>query len=135
MNMLNDVVLCANQRIRGFWRRHSFRRAVRHLRANAQKFGADALRITVNLTLLDDRVLLSIHNEGAPIAPVVRDRMFTLPQRTGGVDLTRHDVGLRLVQSVAEIHGGSVIVDSDVGRGTTFSLNLPIDCRRFVSGE
>jgi signal transduction histidine kinase len=135
MALAENIVLFSDHQFRGFWCMRSLKRAVRSLLSNAQKYGPENRPITITLTRFHHRVLLSIHNDGPPILPAIRDCMFRPPQRAGGVDLSRRDVGLPLVQSVAESHGGSIIVDSEAGRGTTFSLNLPIDCRPFVAGD
>jgi signal transduction histidine kinase len=135
MNLAENVVLFSDQKFLGFWCMRSLKRAVSSLLSNAQKYGAENHPITITLTGFANRVLLSVHNDGPPILPAIRDCMFRAPQRAGGVDLSRRDVGLPLAQSVAESHGGSIIVDSEAGRGTTFSLNLPIDSRPFVAGD
>jgi nitrogen-specific signal transduction histidine kinase len=41
-------------------------------------------------------------------------------------------MGLPFVKSVAESHGGSVAVDSSAATGTTFIIDIPVDCRPFV---
>jgi sensor histidine kinase regulating citrate/malate metabolism len=42
-------------------------------------------------------------------------------------------VGLQIIQIVAESHGGTIIFDSEKDRGTTFSMNLPIDSRQYIA--
>jgi signal transduction histidine kinase len=135
MHLMENVVLFADEKFCGFWCLRSLRRAVHNLLSNAQKYGCENRPITISLTRFEKRVVLAIHNEGAPILPAIRERMFRALPRFGGVNLARQDVGLPLVQAVAESHGGSVIVDSESGRGTRFSLNLPIDCRPFLGSD
>ena len=38
-------------------------------------------------------------------------------------------IGLPYVRAVAESHGGSIALDSTVERGTTFTIDIPQDCR------
>jgi len=69
-----------------------------------------------------NRVGFEVSDDGPGIAPEVRDRIFTpfFSLRAGGTGL-----GLALVQRVAHEHQGTVSVDSTVGRGTTFRVELP----------
>src|SRR5690606_35219011 len=69
-------------------------------------------------------VVLSVSDTGAGIAPAVRDRVFdpfftTKPpgQGTG--------LGLPTVQSLVRSHNGFLALDSEPGRGTTFTIYLP----------
>jgi signal transduction histidine kinase len=68
------------------------------------------------------RVAFEVGDNGPGIAADVRDRIFTpfFTMREGGTGL-----GLALVQRVIQAHKGTVSVDSAVGRGTTFRVELP----------
>lgn len=73
------------------------------------------------------RARIEVADTGVGIAPDVRARLFErlyqgeTSGRAGGLGL-----GLFIVQGIVGAHGGSVAVDSDVGRGTTFSIELPL---------
>jgi two-component system sensor histidine kinase HydH len=68
------------------------------------------------------RVGFEVSDDGPGIPPNVRERVFDpfFTSRKGGTGL-----GLALVQRVVEAHKGSVSVESEVGRGTTFRVELP----------
>lgn len=68
---------------------------------------------------------LSVHNAGA-IPASVRARMFE-PLEREGEERGDHNVGLGLfiVSQIVRAHGGTIAVDSDATRGTTFSVHLP----------
>jgi signal transduction histidine kinase len=70
-----------------------------------------------------DRVGFEVSDDGPGIPPELRERIFTpfFSAREGGTGL-----GLALVQRMVQAHQGTVTVDSEVGRGTTFRVLLPI---------
>jgi two-component system, NtrC family, sensor histidine kinase HydH len=68
------------------------------------------------------RVAFEISDNGPGIAPELRPHVFTpfVTSREGGTGL-----GLALVERVVRAHGGSVSVESEVGHGATFRVELP----------
>jgi signal transduction histidine kinase len=60
------------------------------------------------------------------------DRLFKRHQRIADIGVKGWGLGLPYVQSVAESHGGTVVVDSEAGRGTTFTVSIPMDARPYV---
>jgi two-component system, OmpR family, phosphate regulon sensor histidine kinase PhoR len=85
--------------------------------------------VCVRLHAAEGRAVLQVADtgEGIPAAelPRVFERFYRVDKararRTGGTGL-----GLAIVRHVAEAHGGSVRVDSELGRGTTFTVTLPV---------
>ncbi|NYE60694.1 signal transduction histidine kinase [Duganella sp. 1224] len=116
----------------GHWCRNSLHRAVENLLTNAIKYG-DGQQVRIKADTIRGRLMLSVHNDGAPIAADQRERIFAYLRREGeGKAGAGWGLGLPFVRSVAEGHGGSVSVDSAPGRGTTFILDIPLDCRPLV---
>ena len=72
-------------------------------------------------------VRIQIEDKGAGIPEGVRDRIFEafFTTKPGGSGL-----GLATVKSIIQQHGGSIAIDSLVGRGTTVSLMLPAAAHR-----
>jgi signal transduction histidine kinase len=70
----------------------------------------------------DDRVGFEVSDTGAGIGSEIRGQIFTpfFTMREGGTGL-----GLALVERVVQAHGGTVTVASEVGKGTTFRVDLP----------
>jgi signal transduction histidine kinase len=56
-------------------------------------------------------------------------------QREAARDAKGWGIGLPFVRNVAESHGGSVAVDSSPATGTTFLIDVPVDCRPFVGAD
>ena len=116
----------------GYWCRGSLRRALENLINNAIKYGdRGAVRIMARQTR--GRLMLSVRNEGNPIPEDQHDRIFEyLLRGSGPLAAAGWGIGLPFVKAVAEGHGGSVAVDSSPELGTTFLIDLPVDCRPFV---
>jgi signal transduction histidine kinase len=118
--------------IKGYWCRTSMKRALENLLSNAQKYGDLERVITVEVGSFDERMMLSVHNEGLPIPDQELWRLFQPFERMENVSVKGWGLGLPFVQSVAESHGGTVFADSAKERGTTFTVSLPIDARPYV---
>jgi signal transduction histidine kinase len=130
--LLGQQVKVEGEPISGYWCRASMKRVLENLLSNAQKYGDPSHPITVRISRVDGRMLLSIHNEGRPIEKAEMERLFKSFHRIEDVDVRGWGLGLPYVQNVAECHGGSVIADSGEGRGTTFTLSLPVDTRPYI---
>jgi len=101
------------------------RRAIRNLLENARRYGAG----TIELRLESDGrwARVRVDDRGPGVPPALRERIFEpfyrLPgasERDGGVGL-----GLALVKSIAERHGGSVRCEERPGGGASFVIELP----------
>jgi signal transduction histidine kinase len=76
-------------------------------------------------SLLDNsRVEITVEDNGAGIAPETIDKIFDpfFTTRDSGTGL-----GLSITSGIVAQHGGTITVDSAVGRGTTFTIRLPVD--------
>jgi two-component system heavy metal sensor histidine kinase CusS len=107
-----------------------FGRAVSNLVDNALRFTPAGGTIVISIASRPDRTEIAVTDTGGGIAaehlPRVFDRFYRAdPSRSSeGTGL-----GLALVKSIAELHGGSATVVSEVGRGTTVTLSLPNEPR------
>lgn len=119
----------------GFWSCDSLMRAVENLVSNAVKYG-DGKDITIKVDQTHGRLLLSVHNTGPVIAKEHQARIFQYLWRERESTAQRGwGIGLPFVQKVADSHGGSTVVDSSPASGTTFLIDIPIDCRPFADTE
>jgi len=103
-----------------------FGRAVSNLVDNAVRFTPDGGRIAISLATNTDQAEISVEDTGCGIAAEHISRIF---DRFYRVDASRSSegtgLGLALVKSIADLHGGSIAVTSEVGRGTRVTLKLP----------
>ncbi len=106
------------------------RRLIRNLLENARRYSTGA----INLELSQLRVgmqqlaVIQVHDRGPGVPPDQRERIFEpfyrlsgASERDGGVGL-----GLALVKSISERHGGSVRCESRPGGGASFVVELPV---------
>lgn len=116
----------------GYWCRDSLRRALENLINNAVKYGGGGV-VRIVAKENRNRLLLSVHNQGAPIPEGKIEGIFEYLRRERGVaSISGWGIGLPFVKAVAESQGGGVSVDSAVGRGTTFYIDLPLDSRVYA---
>jgi signal transduction histidine kinase len=91
----------------------------------AQAIGEKGGTITVSVQTQDDRVLLAVEDDGPGIPkdllPRIFDPFFTTKDVGEGSGL-----GLSIVHGIIERHGGHIEVESDVGKGTRFSISFPL---------
>jgi signal transduction histidine kinase len=115
-----------------FWDRDKLRRAVYNLLDNACKYSKHGSEITLRALSTHGRLQISVHNFGEPIPPEDQPTLFRPFRRTSQAQRSGKagwGLGLVQVQAIAEAHGGSVAVESDATRGTTFTLDLLRDIR------
>ncbi|WP_230021227.1 sensor histidine kinase KdpD [Massilia sp. Bi118] len=118
--------------VKGYWDRPALKRVLENLVSNALKYGSAGTPITITLDEAYGRMLLSVHNEGPPIPPDEQECIFQMYRRAESArtnDKQGWGIGLPYVRAVAESHGGSVGLDSSQERGTTFTVDLPVDAR------
>jgi signal transduction histidine kinase len=81
-------------------------------------------KITIATERTDGKVIVKIADDGPGIPPEVLPRIFDPFFTTKDVG-EGSGLGLSIVHGIVERHGGSISVDSEVGRGTTFTVTLP----------
>jgi signal transduction histidine kinase len=97
-----------------------------NLIGNALKGSPTNTTITIGAESTEHGVRLSVSDEGVGIAPAEIDHVFERFWRSGRTQ-TDHGrgLGLFIVKGIVEAHGGTVEVRSAVGKGSTFSFELP----------
>ena len=98
-----------------------------HAIGDAVKGTADKGRIRVSTRVLDDQVEIAIADSGKGIPLEVRSRIFDPFFTTKEVGKGTGQ-GLAIARTVVvEKHGGTLHFETELGRGTTFFIRLPID--------
>lgn len=103
--------------------------AIHNLIENAIRYSPENTRVQVTLDQLGDQARLEVKDQGPGIPPEDLDRIFerfyrvdpARSRQTGGTGL-----GLSIVRHILAQHGGQVLVDSQLGEGSSFTLLLPL---------
>jgi signal transduction histidine kinase len=103
------------------------RQVLFNLLANAVSFSPPGGAITFTAERQSDAVVFAVTDRGPGIPPDVQDRVFDWFETDSlGSHHRGTGLGLSLVRSFVELHGGTVELDSDIGRGTTVTCVFPL---------
>jgi signal transduction histidine kinase/putative methionine-R-sulfoxide reductase with GAF domain len=105
-----------------------------NLVGNAIKF-TDAGEVSIEAACLDGTFSVAVRDSGPGIAAADQAKIFgefqqvdnTPTRQKGGTGL-----GLAISKRIVEMHGGRIVVDSELGKGSTFTIRLPVHARAEV---
>src|ERR1700761_7390418 len=99
-----------------------------NLPAHAVGFSPQESVITLSARRTDHHVTFAVTDRGPGIAADLKDKVFDwFESHSNGSRHRGAGLGLPLVKSFVELHGGRVRVDSIIGRGTTVTCDFPVD--------
>ncbi|HEX4490169.1 MAG TPA: ATP-binding protein [Acidimicrobiia bacterium] len=109
--------------------RHRLRQILVNLLANAVKYNRDHGRVDIGCEEADGRVRVSITDTGGGISAENQTRLFRPFERLGAdeTDIEGTGLGLAVTSRLIDALGGTIGVDSEVGTGSTFWIELPND--------
>jgi signal transduction histidine kinase len=118
-------VICDSElpRVRGD--RQRLLQALGNLAGNAIKFTPAGGRITFAAVAAGAGVRVSLTDTGPGIAPENLTRVFESFWKTREGNSTGAGLGLSIARGIVEMHGGELGVQSELGKGTVFSMTLP----------
>jgi signal transduction histidine kinase len=109
--------------------RASLSQAITNLIDNAIKYSGDSRKVVVGASADEQSVVIVVRDFGVGIKKEDIDKVFERFFR-GGDELTRtvkgSGLGLTLVKEIVEAHRGKIIVESEPGKGSVFSILLPL---------
>ena len=113
--------------------REALGRALWNLLDNAAKYSPESPMIWVDLGCEDQRVAIQVRDRGRGIPAAERKTIFDkfvrgATSKTSGVEGA--GIGLSMVQHIVQAHGGDVRLESEPGRGSTFTILLPAGEKR-----
>jgi signal transduction histidine kinase len=112
--------------VMGRWDRFRLHQVLVNLLTNAVKYGREEpIRVTVSRSR--DRAAVRVIDRGIGIEESARDRIFDRYERAvSSRNFSGFGLGLWISREIVEAHGGSIRVDSEVGRGSEFIVELPL---------
>ncbi len=105
------------------------RQVVKNLLSNAIKYSPEGGPVEVKTELEGKYVTISVSDRGIGIPPEELPRVFERfrrAEREEVVGISGTGLGLTIVKHLVELHGGKITVQSEPGRGSTFTVYLPL---------
>jgi PAS domain S-box-containing protein len=99
-----------------------------NLLSNAIKYSPDAQTVEMDLSASPETVTICVRDHGLGIPREQRDRIFERFYRVAAPQqgaISGLGMGLYIVAEIVKRHGGTISVDSEVGRGSTFTVTFP----------
>ena len=120
----------------GNWDGGRLQQALGNLLDNAIKYSDEHTTITVAITVINDKALVSVHNQGTSIPSAEIGQLFLPFTRLTAASMgTRQGsgLGLYITKSIIDAHGGTLRLEpheeeglEDIQQGTTFTFELPL---------
>jgi len=115
------------------------RQAIANLVDNAIKYTPSGGLVTVGMSMRNGEAVIHVSDTGIGIAPDDQTRLFEKfyrIKRRDNDEVPGTGLGLALVKSITERHGGRVWVDSELNKGSTFYIGIPLNTANHrVTGE
>ncbi len=109
--------------------RHMIEQVLMNLLLNAVQAMKDGGVLTIRTSVVEGICMIEVCDTGSGIPPAVLPRIFD-PFFTTKSEGEGTGLGLSVSLGIVERHGGKILVDSEVGKGTTFTLCLPVSRER-----
>lgn len=96
---------------------------------NAIKYSVEVPDIDVYTENIKDMILIKIQDKGLGMSKIAQKRVFEkfYREHTGNIhNVKGHGLGLAYVKRIVEDHNGQVYVESEKGKGSTFTIKLPL---------
>jgi two-component system phosphate regulon sensor histidine kinase PhoR len=107
-----------------------FKNAISNLIDNAIKYSGESVKIDIECTAIKKNIYIRIRDNGLGIP--VKDQQKIFEQFERGVEIKRKQIsgfglGLSYVKRVVEAHGGAIVLSSQEGVGSEFTITLPTE--------
>ncbi|MCM8817629.1 MAG: GAF domain-containing sensor histidine kinase [Candidatus Omnitrophica bacterium] len=124
ISKINFLLECPDEKIYVWANKESLHNAIMNILDNAIRFMPDGGQLKISCELSQDYVSIKIADTGPGIPEENLDKIFepffTTDKKKGT------GIGLALTKKIVESHGGSIKVESKLGSGATFTIELPV---------
>ncbi|NMO14010.1 GAF domain-containing protein [Pyxidicoccus fallax] len=122
----SEVRLVADTPVMGRWDRLRLEQVLVNLLTNAAKYGAGR-PVLVTVDARGSVARLAVRDEGIGVAPEEQERIFERFERSASVQHFKGlGLGLWITRRIIEAHGGCIRLESEPGKGSTFTVELPL---------
>jgi len=122
-----SVTVNANESIVGYWDSFRLEQVVTNLITNCLKYGAGK-PIEISVSRSHHTVSLRVEDHGIGISSENQKKIFQRFERViSNKNISGLGLGLYIAKNIVELHGGSIDLESEIGRGSTFTVKLPIN--------
>jgi signal transduction histidine kinase len=112
--------------LRGHWDRARIDQVIANLLANALKYGLGR-PVQIQARQHEDSVTLTLTDQGMGIAPEDQQRIFEPYERAvPAISVSGFGLGLYLAKRIVHAHGGTIGLQSELGKGACFTVRLPL---------
>lgn len=123
------VTLNVNKNIIGNWDSYRIEQVLINLLTNAIKYG-NSSPIIVSCHEVNGTAILSVKDQGIGISTEDKNRIFKQFERAKtNQQVSGLGLGLYIVKNIVDAHSGRIEVESELGKGTTFTVYLPLELR------
>lgn len=107
---------------------HRLNQVVSNLLTNAIKYSPEGAEVTVRVARTEGEAHLSVEDRGVGIPPEALPHLFDRFYRVNGTtgNIQGLGLGLYISRRIVDAHGGRIEVTSETGRGSTFTVTLPL---------
>jgi two-component system sensor histidine kinase/response regulator len=94
---------------------------------NSLKYSPDGTKVNIDAVEQEHNLIISIKDSGVGISPEELPHIFDgfYRGKSGQSMASGHGIGLAVARQIVEAHDGSIAVESELGKGTTFMVSLP----------
>ncbi len=97
-----------------------------NLLSNAIKYSPNGGTVSLELSCENQQIIFGVRDEGIGMTPEYQGRLFQQFERGANVgNIKGSGLGLCIVKHIVDLHGGTISVESAIGKGTTFIVALP----------
>ena len=107
--------------------RKRFEQIVLNLLSNANKYAPTGGEIKLTAEVRDSELIVKVSDNGPGIPLDEQDLVFKPYHRVKQQSDRSLGLGLTIAKSLVELHNGKIWLDSEVGKGSTFSFTIPIE--------